>query len=119
MTFKINTLLASIAAAAVLSVPSSAAHAATGFTVHQVQAASGTGSKERNYSYYVPTSYVSGKPAPLYVVLHGCRQTERTMTDLAGMETYADRDGAIICGPPRFRSRCAGAIPKTIPKTIR
>lgn len=72
---------------------------AAGFTHHVVQTASGTGSKDRHFSYYVPNSYVAGTAAPLWVVLHGCRQTERTMTDLAGMESFAERDKAIVLYP--------------------
>src|SRR5688572_4787298 len=64
-----------------------------GFTYHTIQAAStATGSKERYYSYYVPSTYVAGTAAPLYVVLHGCRITDRAMTDNVGMETFAERD---------------------------
>jgi poly(3-hydroxybutyrate) depolymerase len=70
-----------------------------GFTYHQVQAASGTDSKERYFSYYVPSTYVAGTAAPLWVVLHGCRITDRAMTDKLGMETYAERDKAIILYP--------------------
>src|SRR5690242_2415069 len=70
---------------------------AAGFTYHRVQAASAAaGSKERNFSYYIPSSYVAGTSSRLWVVLHGCRQTERTMTDLIGMESLAERDKAII-----------------------
>ncbi len=98
MTFNIKALLGSVTAAIVLLAPGMAAQAA-GFTYHKVQAASGTDSKERNFSYYVPPNYVAGKAAPLYVVLHGCRITDRTMTDMVGMEQFADRDGAIILYP--------------------
>jgi poly(3-hydroxybutyrate) depolymerase len=71
-----------------------------GFTYHIVQAASSAaGSKERNFDYYVPSNYVSGTAAPLYVVLHGCRITDRTMTDLAGFEQFGERDHAIILYP--------------------
>jgi poly(hydroxyalkanoate) depolymerase family esterase len=73
---------------------------AAGFTYHIVQAASSAaGSKERNFDYYIPTSYVQGTPSPMYVVLHGCRISDRTMTDQLGMETYAERDRAIILYP--------------------
>jgi poly(hydroxyalkanoate) depolymerase family esterase len=73
---------------------------ASGFTYHIVQAASSaSGSAERNFDYYVPTTYVSGTAAPLYVVLHGCRITDRTMTDLVGFEQYAERDHAILLYP--------------------
>jgi len=71
----------------------------SGFTYHMVQAASGTGSAQRNFDYYVPTNYVPGTPSPLYVVLHGCRITDRTMTDLVGFQQYAERDRAIILYP--------------------
>jgi poly(3-hydroxybutyrate) depolymerase len=71
-----------------------------GFTYHIVQAASSaSGSAERNFDYYVPSTYVSGTAAPLYVVLHGCRITDRTMTDLAGFEQFGERDHAIILYP--------------------
>ncbi|MBI1890355.1 MAG: PHB depolymerase family esterase [Burkholderiales bacterium] len=71
-----------------------------GFTYHVVQAASSaSGSKERYFSYYVPSNYVAGTNSPLYVVLHGCRINDRAMTDLAGFETYAERDRAIVLYP--------------------
>jgi poly(3-hydroxybutyrate) depolymerase len=72
---------------------------ASGFTYHIVQAASGTGSQERNFDYYIPTGYVSSTAAPLWVVLHGCRQTDRTMTDLSGFETLAEQNNAIVLYP--------------------
>jgi poly(3-hydroxybutyrate) depolymerase len=81
---------------------------AAGFTYHKVQAASSAaGSKERNFSYYVPTSYVAGSASRLWVVLHGCRQTDRTMTDLIGIESLAERDKAIILYP--FQNNDASA----------
>lgn len=73
---------------------------AAGFTYHNVQAASGaSGSAQRNFDYYVPATYAAGTPAPLWVVLHGCRQTSRTMTDLSGFETLAETNGAIVLYP--------------------
>jgi poly(3-hydroxybutyrate) depolymerase len=83
------------------------APAFAGFTYHVVQAASGTGSAERNFDYYIPSNYVAGTPSPMYVVLHGCRITDRTMTDLVGMEQYAERDRAIILYP--FQNNDASA----------
>ncbi len=86
--------------AALLLIAASAAPAFAGFTYHIVQpASSAAGSKERNFSYYVPSNYVAGTPAPLYVVLHGCRINDRAMTDLAGFETFAERDRAIVLYP--------------------
>lgn len=71
-----------------------------GFTYHVTQAASSaSGSKARYFSYYVPSTYVAGSAAPLWVVLHGCRQNDRAMTDLIGMETYAESSRAIILYP--------------------
>jgi len=73
---------------------------AAGFTYHMVQAPSGAmASAERNFSYYIPTTYTAGTPSRLWVVIHGCRQTDRTMTDLVGMESLAERDNAIILYP--------------------
>lgn len=77
-----------------------ATQAHAGFTYHIVQAASSaSGSKERYFSYYVPSTYVSGSSSPLWVVLHGCRQNDRAMTDLIGMENYAESSRAIILYP--------------------
>lgn len=76
------------------------APAYAGFTYHIVQpASSAAGSKERYFSYYIPSNYAAGTASPLYVVLHGCRITDRTMTDLAGMEVFAERDRAIVLYP--------------------
>lgn len=84
-----------------------AAPAFAGFTYHKVQAASGTGSKERNFDYYIPSTYVAGTAAPLWVVLHGCRQTDRTMTDLGGFEPLAEANKAIVLYP--FQNNDASA----------
>ncbi len=71
-----NLLLKLLAALLFLTGLNSAPVFAAGFTYHIVQAASSaSGSKERNFDYYVPSTYVSGTAAPLYVVLHGCRIT--------------------------------------------
>lgn len=77
-----------------------AAQAHAGFTYHVVQAASSaSGSKERYFSYYVPSSYVAGSASPMWVVLHGCRQNDRAMTDLIGIESYAESNRAIVLYP--------------------
>lgn len=92
-------VLSKFFSAALFLVGLSAAPAYAGFTYHLVQAASGTGSAERNFDVYVPSNYVAGTASPMYVVLHGCRITDRTMTDLGGMEQFAERDRAIILYP--------------------
>ncbi len=95
-----GTQLKTLTAALMLAGMCAAPAAYAGFTYHTVQAAStDTGSKERYYSYYVPSTYVAGTAAPLYVVLHGCRITDRAMTDNVGMETFAERDKAIVLYP--------------------
>jgi poly(hydroxyalkanoate) depolymerase family esterase len=98
--------LFAIAAVVLGSLVAAQAHA--GFTYHVTQAASSaSGSKDRYFSYYVPSTYVAGRSAPLYVVLHGCRIDDRAMTDNLGMETFAERDGAIILYP--FQNNDASA----------
>jgi poly(3-hydroxybutyrate) depolymerase len=96
-TFNCQVLLKGFFAALLLIGLAVPAYA--GFTYHITQAASGTDSKDRYFSYYVPSTYVAGTPAPLWVVLHGCRISDRAMTDKVGMETYAERDKAIILYP--------------------
>jgi poly(3-hydroxybutyrate) depolymerase len=81
---RIKALTATLLLTALVATPAFA-----GLTYHQILAASGTGSKQRNFDYYVPSSYVAGKAAPLWVALHDCRTTDSTMTDLLGTETHA------------------------------
>jgi poly(3-hydroxybutyrate) depolymerase len=108
ITLRTNLLLKLFAALLFLTGLNCAPAYAAGFTYHIVQAASSaSGSAERNFDYYVPSTYVSGTAAPLYVVLHGCRITDRTMTDLVGFEQFAERDHAILLYP--FQNNDASA----------
>jgi len=57
------------------------------------------GSRERRYSVYVPSAYDGHTPAPMLMVLHGCKQTERDMLDQTGFNALAERDGFIVIYP--------------------
>jgi poly(3-hydroxybutyrate) depolymerase len=57
------------------------------------------GSRDRQYQVFVPSSYNGQTPAPMVMVLHGCRQTEANMINETRFRDVAERDGFIVVYP--------------------
>jgi poly(hydroxyalkanoate) depolymerase family esterase len=57
------------------------------------------GSRERQYSVYVPSTYDGHTPAALLMVLHGCKQTQLDMLKQTSFNALAERDGFIVVYP--------------------
>jgi len=64
---------------------------------HTFQSQPYPGSRDRQYKVYVPD--VLSTPAPLVMVLHGCRQTHDDVLNDWGMTAAADRYGFILLTP--------------------
>jgi poly(hydroxyalkanoate) depolymerase family esterase len=58
-----------------------------------------SGSRDRQYQVFVPTSYTGQDPVPLVMVLHGCRQTEVNMINETRFKDLAERDNFIVVYP--------------------
>lgn len=56
-----------------------------------------SGSKNRQYSVYVPNDVSS--PAPMVMALHGCKQTQNDVLNDWGLTAAADRYGFILVTP--------------------
>jgi poly(hydroxyalkanoate) depolymerase family esterase len=56
-------------------------------------------SKSRDYRLYVPASYVKGRPAPLLVMLHGCKQDPESFAAGTRMNRLADEYGFLVLYP--------------------
>lgn len=74
---------------------------ATGFTksISFPKDATVSGSDNRLYSLYVPTSYRPGTRVPLVVTLHGCRQSDLAMAEKARMDEVAEAEDFIVLYP--------------------
>lgn len=57
------------------------------------------GSKNREYIVHLPTGYDASRPRPLVMVLHGCKQTHRTIKNESGFDALADAEGFIVVYP--------------------
>ncbi len=57
------------------------------------------GSKERQYSVFLPTDYDGGEPLPLVVVLHGCEQTHRDIMNDTRFNDLAESEKFIALYP--------------------
>ncbi len=64
---------------------------------YTMDAKSYSGSRDRDYSVYVPTNV--SNPAPLVMVLHGCVQDEQDALNEWGMKAKADAEGFILVTP--------------------
>jgi len=58
-----------------------------------------SGSRDRQYQVFVPSSYTGQDPVPLVMVLHGCRQTEVNMINETRFRDLAERDNFIVVYP--------------------
>jgi poly(hydroxyalkanoate) depolymerase family esterase len=56
-------------------------------------------SSSRDYRLYLPKNYVKGKPMPLVVMLHGCKQDPETFAAGTRMNRLADEYGFLVLYP--------------------
>ncbi len=63
------------------------------------QARSYPGSRTRRYLVHLPNGKGTGRPRPLVMVLHGCRQDNRDIEQISGFNDLADRHGFIVVYP--------------------
>ena len=57
------------------------------------------GSRARLYLVHEPPGRVGGKPRPLVMVLHGCRQDNHDIEQITGFNELADRHGFLVVYP--------------------
>lgn len=57
------------------------------------------GSRTRRYELYVPPGVGNDSPAPLLMVLHGCRQDSTDIRRIANFDEIATREGFIVAYP--------------------
>ena len=65
----------------------------------QFAAKSYSGSRDRNYKVFVPSSYTGQDRVPLVMVLHGCSQTDVNMVNETRFKDLAERDNFIVVYP--------------------
>jgi poly(hydroxyalkanoate) depolymerase family esterase len=58
-----------------------------------------SGSRDRHYQVFVPSTYTGQDVVPLVMVLHGCRQTEANMINETRFKDLAERDNFIVVYP--------------------
>ncbi len=58
-----------------------------------------SGSRDRHYQIFVPSTYTGQDVVPLVMVLHGCRQTEANMINETRFKDLAERDNFIVVYP--------------------
>jgi poly(hydroxyalkanoate) depolymerase family esterase len=58
-----------------------------------------SGSRDREYQVFVPSTYTGQDPVPMVMVLHGCRQTEVNMINETRFKDLAERDNFIVVYP--------------------
>lgn len=57
------------------------------------------GSRDRQYSVFLPEGYGAGEPLPLVVVLHGCNQTHRDIMNDTRFNDLAEAEKFIVVYP--------------------
>ena len=57
------------------------------------------GSRTRRYLVHAPRGKTGGRPRPLVLVLHGCRQDNRDIEKISGFNDLADRHGFLVAYP--------------------
>lgn len=58
-----------------------------------------SGSRQRDYTVYLPDGYDPGTPMPLVMVLHGCNQDEDVIRHDSNFDAVADAEGFIVVYP--------------------
>jgi poly(hydroxyalkanoate) depolymerase family esterase len=58
-----------------------------------------SGSRDRHYQVFVPSTYTGQDAVPLVMVLHGCRQTEANMINETRFKDLAERDNFVVVYP--------------------
>jgi poly(hydroxyalkanoate) depolymerase family esterase len=58
-----------------------------------------SGSRDRHYQVFVPSTYTGQDAVPLVMILHGCRQTEVNMINETRFKDLAERDNFIAVYP--------------------
>jgi poly(hydroxyalkanoate) depolymerase family esterase len=58
-----------------------------------------SGSRDRHYQVFVPSTYTGQDAVPLVMILHGCRQTEANMINETRFKDLAERDNFIVVYP--------------------
>lgn len=66
---------------------------------HTFQARSYSGSRTRHYLVHVPPGNIARRPRPLLMVLHGCRQDNRSIEEISGFNHLADQHGFMVVYP--------------------
>lgn len=56
-------------------------------------------SHDRHYRIHLPAGFEPGKPCPLVMVLHGCRQTHLDIQKISNFDPLADKHGFIVVYP--------------------
>ena len=67
--------------------------------LHTFWARSYPGSRTRRYLVHIPHGNNLGRPRPLVVVLHGCRQDNHDIEQISGFNELADRHGFLVVYP--------------------
>lgn len=66
---------------------------------HTFDARAYPGSRTRRYLVHAPRGKTGGRPRPLVLVLHGCRQDNRDIEKISGFNELADRQGFLVAYP--------------------
>lgn len=56
-------------------------------------------SEERNFIYYVPSSWDASQDYPLLIVLHGLTQSGNGIMNITGFNEIADANNVVVCYP--------------------
>ena len=55
--------------------------------------------EERNFIYYVPSSWDASQDYPLLIVLHGLTQSGNGIMNITGFNEIADANNVVVCYP--------------------